>query len=103
MRDQRRNGEGERVTFFIGCSKMKKFVFSAAVVGAMLAGAVKGADAPAEGNQGGVAAAPVSGTSKPNIVYILCDDLGIGDVHAFNLTRGKIKTPNFNLLATQGM
>jgi arylsulfatase A len=40
---------------------------------------------------------------KPNIVYILCDDLGFGDVHAFNPERGKIATPAFDALARQGM
>jgi len=41
--------------------------------------------------------------SKPNIVYILCDDLGYGDVHALNPERGKIATPNMDRLAKQGM
>src|SRR4051794_41100299 len=40
---------------------------------------------------------------KPNIVFILCDDLGIGDVHAFNPQRGKIQTPNIDRLAAEGM
>lgn len=40
---------------------------------------------------------------KPNIVYILADDLGYGDVHCFNPERGKIKTPNLDKLASQGM
>ena len=39
----------------------------------------------------------------PNIVYILCDDLGYGDVHALNPQRGKIPTPHLDALATQGM
>jgi arylsulfatase A-like enzyme len=39
----------------------------------------------------------------PNIVYILCDDLGIGDVHVFNPTRGKIATPNMDRLASEGI
>ena len=39
----------------------------------------------------------------PNIVYILCDDLGYGDVHALNPERGKIPTPNIDRLITQGI
>lgn len=38
----------------------------------------------------------------PNIVYILADDLGIGDVRAFN-PDGKIATPNMDQLAAEGM
>ena len=40
---------------------------------------------------------------KPNIVYILADDLGYGDVQCFNPQRGKIPTPNLDRLAEQGM
>jgi len=40
--------------------------------------------------------------SKPNIIYILCDDLGYGDVHALN-PDGKIATPHMDQLAKQGM
>lgn len=40
---------------------------------------------------------------KPNIVYILCDDLGYGDVQCLNPQRGKIKTPNIDRLSTQGL
>jgi len=41
-------------------------------------------------------------TSRPNIVYILADDLGIGDVGTFN-PEGKIPTPNMDRLASEGM
>ncbi len=38
----------------------------------------------------------------PNIVYILCDDLGYGDVRCLN-PDGKIATPNFDRIAREGM
>ncbi len=41
-------------------------------------------------------------TQRPNIIYILADDLGIGDVGAFN-SEGKIATPNMDRLAAGGM
>ncbi len=42
-------------------------------------------------------------SSKPNLVFILCDDLGYGDVHCFNPEHGLIRTPNLDRLAAQGM
>lgn len=39
---------------------------------------------------------------KPNIIFILCDDLGYGDVKCLN-AEGKIATPNFDRLAREGM
>jgi len=52
--------------------------------------------------------APLAGAgaadhSKPNIVYILADDLGYGDVRCLNPERGKIATPHLDRLASQGM
>ena len=40
---------------------------------------------------------------KPNVLIILADDLGYGDVQCNNPTRGKIKTPNIDNLAAQGI
>ena len=40
---------------------------------------------------------------KPNIVFVLCDDLGYGDIHCLNPERGKIPTPSADRLAEQGM
>ncbi len=39
----------------------------------------------------------------PNIVYILADDFGYGDLHVMNPERGKIPTPHLDKLANQGM
>ncbi len=41
--------------------------------------------------------------AKPNIVFILCDDLGYGDVQCLNPEDGKIKTPCVDKLASEGM
>jgi arylsulfatase A-like enzyme len=39
----------------------------------------------------------------PNIVYIICDDLGYGDVHCLAPETSKIPTPNADRLASEGM
>jgi len=57
-------------------------------VPALLCGLLRAAEAPA---------------AKPNIVYVLCDDLGYGDVQCLNPQRGKIATPNIDRLASQGL
>ena len=50
-----------------------------------------------------LAAAAVSAAeTKPNIVYVLCDDLGYGDVRALN-PDGKIATPHMDRLAREGL
>jgi arylsulfatase A len=63
---------------------MKNILLSTALLGAPLAAA---------------AASP----QKPNIVVILADDLGYGDVQCNNPSRGKIATPHIDKLASQGM
>ena len=52
---------------------------------------------------GSLASFAVAGSAKPNILIILADDLGYGDVQCYNPERGKIPTPNMDRLAGQGM
>jgi len=40
--------------------------------------------------------------SKPNIVFILADDLGIGDLGCYN-SESKVATPNMDRIAAEGM
>jgi arylsulfatase A-like enzyme len=47
--------------------------------------------------------APRASTAQPNIVYILCDDLGYGDVQCLNPDRGKIPTPRLDAFSRRGM
>lgn len=41
--------------------------------------------------------------SSPNIIYILADDMGYGDVQILNPERGKIATPHMDQVAKDGM
>src|SRR5215217_123027 len=45
---------------------------------------------------------PGNGVRKPNIIYILADDLGYGDVHRLN-PESKIPTPNMDKIIQQGV
>src|SRR3712207_9586591 len=47
-------------------------------------------------------AAPVHAANRPNVVYILADDLGHGDVRCLN-PAGKIATPHIDCLAAAGV
>ena len=40
--------------------------------------------------------------SKPNIIIILADDLGYGDLSCYN-QEAKVQTPNLDRLANEGM
>ena len=44
---------------------------------------------------------PVLG--KPNVIFVLCDDLGYGDIHCLAPKTSKIPTPHVDLLAKEGM
>src|ERR1043165_4888208 len=46
-------------------------------------------------------AVPAHAAERPNIVFILADDLGYGDVGCFGQT--KIRTPNIDRLAAEGI
>ena len=49
------------------------------------------------------AAENVNAIARPNIILILADDLGYGDVQALNPSRGKIATPHLDRLSREGM
>ena len=44
----------------------------------------------------------MSASKKPNIIFIMADDMGYGDVGCYN-AQSKIPTPNMDRLAHEGM
>jgi len=49
-----------------------------------------------------ISVASAAPAKKPNIIFILADDLGFGDVHCYNTT-SKVPTPHLDQLAKEGM
>ena len=49
------------------------------------------------------AASAETPATRPNVLIILADDLGYGDVRCYNPERGKIPTPHIDALAKSGM
>jgi arylsulfatase A-like enzyme len=75
----------------------RNFVKSAAAGASLLLGRL-----PSAGKQhSDHSRAAHSKTSRPNIIFILADDLGWGDLSCYG--RPDYRTPNIDLLATQGM
>ena len=52
---------------------------------------------------GNVSAGADFAAPKPNVVFIMADDLGIGDVGCYGKELCKIDTPHIDALAAQGM
>ena len=50
-----------------------------------------------------LASSVLSASEKPNIVFILADDLGYGDVNCFGGELSQIPTPNYDRMAAEGM
>ena len=46
---------------------------------------------------------PKTQADLPNVILILADDLGYGDIQCYNPDRGKIATPNIDRLAQEGI
>jgi arylsulfatase len=68
------------------------------IIGAAIAGLVALASC-GDGSISPGASAPVVAQKRPNILYIMADDLGHSDIHAFG---GEINTPNLDALVQSG-
>ena len=66
-----------------------------------LGAAAAGCSLRREGDPQGLASAGAGGARRPNIVFILADDLGYGDVGCFGQKR--IRTPRLDRLAAEGV
>lgn len=51
----------------------------------------------------GVPAFAVPAQEKPNVIVVMADDLGPGDVSAYDAKTTKLRTPNFDRLAKNGL
>ena len=51
----------------------------------------------------GISFATAADSKRPNVVILLADDLGYGEIQHLNPSRGKIATPNLDALAKSGM
>ncbi|MGQ7935658.1 arylsulfatase [Paraburkholderia sp. D1E] len=69
------------------------------IIGAAVASLVVLASCGDDNLPGPAAAAPVVAQKRPNILYIMADDLGYSDIHAFG---GEINTPNLDALVQSG-
>ncbi|MDR5665059.1 SDR family oxidoreductase [Burkholderia cenocepacia] len=76
-------------------------VVCAAIAGAVSLASCGGVDSDAPPSQAGATPAPTptQAAKRPNILYIMADDLGYSDIHAFG---GEINTPNLDALVASG-
>ena len=70
----------------------RRILFSSLVLATAFSSHLQGANLQNSGNQS---------SAKPNIIYILADDLGYGDLSVYGQKR--FKTPNLDRLASEGM
>ncbi len=82
-----------------GRSRPHRFARSIWAIWPAVACAVLAPDQVAIGDD----AAAAADRTRPNIVLILADDLGYGDVHALSPQTSKIPTPNMDRLTREGM
>jgi arylsulfatase A-like enzyme len=69
------------------------------IIGAAVASLVALASCGADNLSSATTSAPVVAQKRPNILYIMADDLGYSDIHAFG---GEINTPNLDALVQSG-